>query len=208
MATIKYNTDGGGNKKIILKAGKVSCECCGCPYPFDFFTLLEASQKQINFGDNSGWPQDVTVSAWTQIANVDEEPVYPGSFSSPIVAVERSIRRYRPPRPNNVGGNGECARFVCANVSYNPNTGNSSKSLTPYGGPTTTDRSLTDLINEYVPEEIWQQTRYLLFKIEFYAWWAKRETTIRPPVRGGFKYNMLESSDTCFTIKYATFTIN
>jgi hypothetical protein len=30
MATIKYNEDENGNKRIILKNGKVSCTCCEC----------------------------------------------------------------------------------------------------------------------------------------------------------------------------------
>jgi hypothetical protein len=194
--------------KVITKAGKASCECCGCPYPFDFFTLLSASQKQINYGDNSRWPEDVEVSAWTQIASIDEEPVYPGSFSFPILFVQRSQKGYdrffKPPETAN--HNGECARFVCANVFYNPQTGNSSKSLTPYGGPTTTGRDLKELILQYVPTSIWQQTRYLLFKIEFYAWWKGAQTN-GGGTGGGIYYNFHESSDTKFTIKYATFTL-
>jgi hypothetical protein len=207
MATIKRKASG----KIITKNGKVSCGCCGCPYPFDFFTLLRASREQINLGDNSYWPQDVMVSAWTQIANIDEEPVYQGTPPENAISMIRDQLNYRrdiskPPRIGN--GNGSCARFVCANVFYNSETGTSSKTLTPYGGPTTTDRDLTELIIQYVPSNIWQQTRYLLFKIEFYAWWYAFLSSGRPnPPRGGIWYNHWQGSDTKFTIKYATFTI-
>jgi hypothetical protein len=41
MATIKYNEDENGNKRIILKNGKVSCTCCEepecCMYPAQAF---------------------------------------------------------------------------------------------------------------------------------------------------------------------------
>jgi hypothetical protein len=200
MATIKTQVG-----KIITKNGKVSCECCGCAYPFDFFTLLIASQKQINFGNNSFWPEDVVVSEWTQIADIDEEPVYQGTPPENAISMFRNQTNYRkdipkPPRTGN--NNGDCARFVCANVKYDPETEKSSKGLTPYGGPTITNRSLTELIKKYVPKEIWQQTRYLLFKIEFYSWWY---SAFSP--RGGIWYKFWKNSDTKFTIKYATFTI-
>jgi hypothetical protein len=54
MATIKYNEDEEGNKRIILKDGKVSCECCGCvaPSPALQGILLNWKTLQIDYT----WP--------------------------------------------------------------------------------------------------------------------------------------------------------
>ena len=181
------------NGNVILKDGRVSCECCGCPYEFDLFTLLRASQRQINFGDNSLWPEDVTVSAWTLIATIDEEP------APPFPNWQRDRQHYRrdlfKPKYQPGRETGSCARFVCAR-SKNIN------SMEAYGGPTTTGRDLRALIAKYVPAAIWEKRKNNLFKIEFYGWEQIS------PVANGTRYNFVAPSDTYFTIKHATFTIN
>jgi hypothetical protein len=65
MATVKYTEDEGGNKKIILKDSKVSCECCGlCVfYPAigisqGFFTeidLPDQIEANLLLADAEGW---------------------------------------------------------------------------------------------------------------------------------------------------------
>jgi hypothetical protein len=58
MATIKYTEDENGNKKIVIKNGKVSCECCiemEIIYSWANTDKKDLDTSTRGFGENLGW---------------------------------------------------------------------------------------------------------------------------------------------------------
>jgi hypothetical protein len=137
MATIKYNEDEEGNKKIILKDGKVSCECCGC----------ESVKKILDTGYFSGWEHSVlkngklpppptinfsglnlTLNLLGQTLRLVSSNPAPG-FACRTNGVDRIVRT--------------CLRFLCRSVNIEGGV-IKSESNTEFGGPTTTGKDLWD----------------------------------------------------------------
>lgn len=208
-----------GFRKIITKVSngirKISCSCCT---PCDFFTcqlLLDntseiypsTSNPNIPRIQSPDWPPNVIFGSWITVGTFDEEP-NPPSSGDPNIVIQRDQRRHwgsggiYPVPPRGPNGIGSCSRFLCANVVYNSQTDEYIINEKTFCGPTTTGRSLRQLLLSYVDESVWKQSRNLMFKITFYGWESKRLTE-----NGRFIYRWHSSSDTKFTIKYAEFTI-
>jgi hypothetical protein len=60
MPTIKYKEDEGGVKRIVIKDGKVSCECCTdfqltIKYDWSGTGMRDLDTKTTAFGESVGW---------------------------------------------------------------------------------------------------------------------------------------------------------
>lgn len=202
MATIKIKKNSGG--KITYRAGMVSCMCCGCGYDFDLTEALGATYEHIP--PTTTWPSDLQIEPFQDIGTFTEEASYPGTppVSDNFIRVQRDNRRYGAfPRGGNI--NGSCARFICADISYNTITGENVIRMFPVpgsGGPTTTSsgRTLRQILMQYVPDSFWKRSRKVLFKLHFWGW-----ELVTRSAKGAEIYNWLEASDTKFKIQYAEF---
>ena len=216
MATIKTQLV-GGQRRIITKLfdgqRRVSCSCCGCAYEFDYPDALAASYENIDPTIN--WPEDLNIQDFVTIGTFEEEASYTGptpnyGASYEIIRVQRDNKKYGD-IPRGGGGNGTCARFVCARINYNEE--NDTFTLTTYPVPffggaasqSSTGRNLKELLLQYVPESLWKATRNVLFKIHFWGWEMvyRRVGNDSPPSNPLYKY--IASSDTKFKIQYAEF---
>ena len=212
VATIKLTND-NGTLRIILKDGKVACSCCGCAYDFILGDALRASYENIDPKGN--WPEDLQIEEFQDIGTFEEEEEYSGDLPDlsglnvVLLGTQRDNRKYGT-RGN--GGNGSCARFVCANISYNADADTFVLSTHPIpadGGTasqSSSERDLKELLLQYVPTSFWEQTRNVLFKIHFYGWEYiyQRVGGSLPP--SSPLYQWLAPSDTKFKIQYAEFS--
>jgi hypothetical protein len=164
MATIKYNTDEEGNKKIILKDGKVSCECCGC----------ESVKKILDTGLFSGWDQlvafgyngnapavfdfdifglNLRITLISEILKLVSENPYPGGAS----------RRTGGRRLCDM-----CLRFLCRKVIVK-NGAIISETNTEFGGPTSTGKDFwEDICKPEFGDET--QSGTYMYIISFKGW--------------------------------------
>jgi hypothetical protein len=188
-ATVKLSADGN----ILLKDGKVSCSCCGCPVDLTCEMLL-----------NDELPEGVTGGPWEFVADVDEDPTPP----SQNWIRDRSVF-WTSDEPFGTGRKridyGSCLRFLCVGVTYNQQTDESSFGYTAYCGPTCNERDLFELVFDNVPESTWKETRTLIFKIIFYGW-IEYVQLGAPPLPS--KRIWRECSDTAFTIVMREVTEN
>jgi hypothetical protein len=72
MATIKTNTNIQGFKNIILRNGKVSCECCPCRGPTSGYNVFEITKQQYEEYRNGGTWNVSTY--WSQYEFVPGDP--------------------------------------------------------------------------------------------------------------------------------------
>ena len=218
MATVKTQFILGQNRiltKVVNGQRRVSCSCCECAYNFSLLDSLAASYENIEPFIN--WPEDLNIQQFITIGIFEEEASYNGpppilSPSYEIIRVQRDNRKYGSATPERGGGgNGTCARFVCARINYNEENDTFALETYPipsFGGSlsqTVTGRDLKELLLQYVPESFWKSTRNVLFKIHFWGW----EVVYRnisgdiPPSNNLYRY--FAPSDTKFKIQYAEF---
>jgi hypothetical protein len=112
-----------------------------------------------------------------------------------------------PPAENWIRENaskGSCHALIVVDVLHNPNTGNSRKNFTIYGGPTTTGKDVRKLLLDNTDPAVWQQTRTLVFSISFYGWYLAtfHENYIENKKIEGREW--IAPSDTKFKIRRAT----
>jgi hypothetical protein len=165
MATIKYNEDEEGNKKIILKDGKVSCECCGYCNLLDIDILLYEAQFS-----NNNYPNPISLSSGLLITLVGSGGACDDSDYPPDPAPEQGRYWYRVTA---------CWRFLCRHVTVNGGQIASETNFT-FGGPTTTGKNLWTQIARPIFGDETESGSYL-YSVSFKGWRvAFRSTGVTP----------------------------
>jgi hypothetical protein len=109
MATIKYNEDEEGNKRIIIKDGKVSCECCECPSDSPSPYGIVLTKEQYNNFKKGG---DYTMSAVLSETRTGEGSCSSNLNGSGVLAIDSPCEFYADVRePKCVGGGSGDAYF-------------------------------------------------------------------------------------------------